>query len=220
MITLCFAAKGGSGTTVVACTRAIQAPGPSLLVDLDGDAPAVFGLAEPERPGVVDWLASQAPISHLDDLVVDVAPELSLLPARGPGSAHESPTPDVERWAGLVEWLVEWGHDTGGSVVIDAGTLAVPSSFAEQCPTRWLITRSCYLSLRRASRLGTRPTGVVLIEEPGRALSRRDVENATSAPVVVRIAWDARIARSVDCGLLVSGRLSRSLARDLAKATA
>jgi len=220
MITLCFAAKGGSGTTVVACTRAIRSPGPSLLVDLAGDGPAALGIAESDRPGVVDWLASSAPISHLDDLVVEVAPDLSVLPACGSGSTHDEVTTDVDRWSELTDWLVEWAHDTGGSVVIDAGTLPIPASFAERCPTRWLVTRSCYLSLRRASRSVTRATGVILIEEPGRALSRRDVENATSAPVVAQIAWDSRVARSVDCGLLVSGRLSRSLCRDLAKAIA
>jgi len=220
MITLCLAAKGGSGTTVVACARAIHSPGPSLLVDLDGDAPAVLGLAEPDRPGVIDWLASHAPISHIDDLVIDVAPDLSLLPASGPGGGHDTRPSAIERWAELAEWLAEWAHDTGGSVVIDAGIQPVPASFAERCPTRWLVTRSCYLSLRRASRLTTRPTGVILIDEPGRALSRRDVENATSAPVVVRTAWDSRVARSVDCGLLMSGRLSRSLGRDLARAFA
>lgn len=218
MITLCLAAKGGSGTTVVACTSAIQASGPSLLVDLDGDAPAVLGVAEPDRPGVVDWLASHAPISHLDDLVVDVAPDLFLLPARGTASNTNGLPLDAERWAGLSEWFVEWAHHTGGSVVIDAGTLPIPAMFAEQCPNRWLVTRPCYLSLRHASRLTTRPTGVILIDEPGRALGRRDVENATSAPVITRIAWDSRVARSVDCGLLVSGRLTRSLGRDLAKA--
>ena len=83
MITLCYAAKGGSGTTVVACIRAIDSVGPVLLVDLDGDIPAMLGLAEPDRPGVVDWLGSDAPIAHLDDLLVDVTPNCSLLPSRG-----------------------------------------------------------------------------------------------------------------------------------------
>ena len=45
MITLCYAAKGGSGTTVVACSRPIGSLGPVLLVDL---------------AGVVDWRHAQA----------------------------------------------------------------------------------------------------------------------------------------------------------------
>lgn len=220
MITLCLAAKGGSGTTFVACARAIHASGPSLLVDLDGDAPAMLGLAEPDRPGVVDWLASNAPIEHLDDLVIGVAPELSLLPTREAGSSAATPGTDPERWDGLFDWLTDWAHDTGGSVVIDAGTVAVPAAFAERCPTRWMVTRCCYLSLRRTGRLTSTPTGVVLVEEPGRVLKRRDVEISVGAPVVACIPWDSRVARAVDCGLLVSGRVSRSVGRELAKAAA
>ena len=63
-----------------------------------------------------------------------------------------------------------------------------------------------------------RPSGVVLIEEDGRAISRRDVEAALGVPVRVVIAHDKRIARAVDAGLLsarVPALLQRSL-RDVA----
>ena len=221
MITLCHAATGGSGTTVVACTRAIDSPGPSLLVDLEGDVPDVLGLAESGRPGVVDWLSSDAPIAHLDDLLVDVTPNCSLLPARSVPGADPVPVGDLtdraDRWDDLHDWLVAWAHDTGGCVVIDAGTTTLPVHFTERLPNRWLITRACYISLRRATRSKVKATGIVLIEEPGRGLSHRDVENSIHAPIVATIDWDIRVARSVDAGLLLGGRLPRSVHRALAR---
>ena len=219
MITLCYAAKGGSGTTVVACIRAIDSVGPVLLVDLDGDIPAMLGLAEPDRPGVVDWLASDAPIAHLDDLLIHVTPNCSLLPSRGPAGPACAPHADAgfERWDGLVDWLTEWSVDSGGSVVVDAGTRCVPLTFVEQCPQRWLVTRACYLALRRAGRLGVSPTGVVLVDEPGHALRPRDIETSVRAPIVATIDWDVRVSRSVDAGLLLGGRLPRSIHQALAR---
>ena len=219
MITLCYAAKGGSGTTVVACIRAIDSVGPVLLVDLDGDIPAMLGLAEPDRPGVADWLASDAPIAHLDDLLIDVTPNCSLLPSSGPAASASAPHPDAgfERWDGLVDWLTEWSVDSGGSVVVDAGTRRLPVTFVEQCPQRWLVTRACYVALRRAGRLGVSPTGVVLVDEPGHALRPRDIETSVRAPIVATIDWDVRVSRSVDAGLLLGCRLPRSIHQALAR---
>jgi hypothetical protein len=219
MITLCHAAKGGSGTTIVVCLRAIESPGPVLVVDFEGDVPGMLGLPEPERPGVIDWLASNAPIAHLDDLLVGVTPNALLLPATGVGSQSSTrsaiATFRAERWDELVDWFTEWGHDTGGAIVIDAGTTALPGTFVEQCPSRWLITRACYLSLRRATRLAVPPTGIVVVDEPGRALTHRDIEASIRAPIIATIPWDIRVARSVDAGLLGARRLPRAVHRSL-----
>ena len=219
MITLCHAAKGGSGTTIVACLRAIESPGPVLVVDLEGDVPGMLGLPEPERPGVVDWLGSNAPIAHLDDLLLEVTPNALLLPATGVGSQSSTrsaiATSRAERWDELFDWFTEWGHDTGGAIVIDAGTTALPATFVEQCPSRWLITRACYLSLRRATRLAVPPTGIVVVDEPGRALRHRDIETSIRAPIIATIPWDIRVARSVDAGLLSARRLPRAVHRSL-----
>ncbi|MFK7917934.1 MAG: hypothetical protein AB8G14_07645 [Ilumatobacter sp.] len=220
MITLCHAAKGGSGTTIVACLRAIDTIGPTLLIDLEGDVPGMLGLAEPARPGVLEWLASNAPIAHLDDLLVETTPTTLLLPARSSGSSATCVSDDEDRWQELVDWIIEWAHDSGGSVVVDAGTTALPTPFVERCDHRWLVTRACYLSLRRAGRLHTKPTGVILIDEPGRALSQRDIETAVRAPVIVTIPWDIRVARSIDSGLLTSHRLPRSIHRTFARVAA
>lgn len=220
MITLCHAAKGGSGTTVVACARAISSAGPTLLVDLEGDVPNALGLGAAGRPGVVDWLASRAPSAHLDDLLVDATPNCTLLPAFDWTEPSAPPVDGVERWDELFDWMTAWSSDTGGSVVIDAGTSALPVAFLEQCPHRWLVTRPCYLSLRRAAHLAVRPTAVVVVDEPGHALRSHDVASSIGAPVVATIAWDVRILRTVDAGLLLGHRMPRSLHRAFARVAA
>ena len=99
-VTVCWAAKGGSGTTVVAATIALSCPTDSLLVDLDGELPAVLGLSEPAGQGVADWLASDAPPGALDDLAIPVDRTTRLIPR---GSAM--PDRRAGRWAELGAWL-------------------------------------------------------------------------------------------------------------------
>jgi hypothetical protein len=50
----------------------------------------------------------------------------------------------------------------------------------------------------------TRPSGVVLIDEPGRALRAGDVSASLGAPVVATVLLDPAIARAVDAGLLLA----------------
>ena len=80
-----------------------------------------------------------------------------------------------------------------------------------------LVTRACYLALTRATALGAAPTGVVLVEEPGRALRVADVEASVGAPVVATALLDPAIARAVDSGLLTS-RLPAAWRRRLRRA--
>lgn len=207
---LCWSAKGGSGTTVVAAALALvlSHQGPTLLVDLAGDAPAALGLPEPAGPGVRDWLASTTADAHaLHRLAVPATDSLQLLPF-----GTSVPT-DGSRWADLAAAL------TGPStrVVLDAGTGVPPADLLAAATQRLLVTRPCYLALRRAVASGLQPTGIVLLGEPGRALSARDVERSLGAPVVAEIAYDPAVARAVDAGLLAS-RLPRSLAHSLRSA--
>src|SRR4029077_15627189 len=80
-----------------------------------------------------------------------------------------------------------------------------------------LVVRPCFLALRRAAAAPVRPSPVVLVDEPGRSLGRRDVEDALGAPVRAEVRWDPAVARSVDAGLL-STRLPRTLERALGPA--
>ena len=223
MVVACWSVKGGSGTTVVAAALAAvlgrRGDGPSLLVDLEGDAPTVFGVPEPDGPGVADWLAAgdAVGLGAIERLQRPVADGVELL-ARG----RRSPV-GVERGRRL------GGHLAGldRPVVIDVGRLASPPSGGDvdetlralvECADRsWLVTRACFLSLRRALSVGRRPDGVVLVEEEGRALGRTDVEDVLGVPVVATVPVDASVARAVDAGLLVA-RLPVAIGRPLAAA--
>lgn len=218
MVTLLWSVKGGSGTTVVASMLAITSAHPCLVVDLDGDVPGTFGVAEPSRPGVREWLLDTGPADQLVDLVDDVDDSTALLPwsASGRAATRRRLPLDIDavRWTELTDWLTSWTHRHEGAVLIDAGTGPPPATLAAHVDHRWVVTRACYLSLRRAGESVVRPTGVVVVEEPGRQLKRREIEHAWGTPVVLSVAHDPAIARAVDAGL-VSTSLPRSTRRAL-----
>jgi hypothetical protein len=215
----CWSVKGGSGTTVVAAALALglAATGPagSVLVDLGGDAAAVLGLAEPGGPGVSDWLAAgpSVPTDGWSRLEVPAGAGVALVP-RGRGPLDR---PDrAEVLAGLL------GADHR-PVVVDCGVVpSGPGSPADSCATvlashatrSLLITRACSLALRRAAACPFRPSGVVLVREPGRLLRADDVAAAVGADVWAEVHVDPAVARAVDTGLLAT-RLPRRFARAL-----
>ena len=203
-VTVCWALKGGSGTTLIAAALALSIRTDSLLVDLDGELPMVIGVPEPVGQGIADWLSSDAPGSALAHLAVDIDRTTRLIPR---GTA--APNADNQRWHDLVGWLANQR-----SVIVDAGTGTPPTALVGDDVRSLLVTRNCYLALRRAALAGCRPDGVVLVNEPGRALGKRAVEHSVGAPVIASVNIDPAVSRSVDAGLLLS-RLPRALARDL-----
>jgi hypothetical protein len=203
-VTVCWSAKGGSGTTVVAASLALTRPRPVVMIDLAGELPAVLGLAEPGGPGVAGWFDADAGPARLHDLLIDVVDGVRLLP-RG----ATAPVWRDDRWHLLVDEL-----SARAAVIVDAGTGEPPPALCTSVDRSLLVTRACYLALRRAVTLTARPDGVVLLEEVGRALRRADVERALGAPVVATLPVDPVVARAVDAGLLTT-RLPRVLERDL-----
>ena len=204
---LCWSAKGGSGTTVIAAALALvlSQRSATTIVDLAGDLPAALGIAEPAGPGVRDWMSSPtADAAALERLQVPVSDTLQLLPL---GSAQSI----GERWADLADAL------TRRSAVIDAGTGIPPADLLAASAHNLLVTRPCYLALRLAAASGVQPSGIVLVGEPGRALTARDIERAVGAPVVAELHYDPAVARAVDAGLLAA-RLPASLAHALTRA--
>lgn len=227
---LCFwSSKGGVGCSVTAAATAIASAQRrhTLLVDLDGDQPAILGL-EVER-GVLEWVAADhPPPDALGRSEVVVGQRLSVLAL---GSALIEYQPD--RWDVLARWL----QADDRQVVVDCGPLPRPADPSAVGPCaavppcggradgagQWhgpgavlalaerslLVTRACYLAVMAALE-GPRPDGVVLVREPGRALGARDVADVVGAPVVQTVPWDPAISRSVDSGLLLR-RLPRSL---------
>jgi len=205
VLTVCWSVKGGVGTSVVAAALALRTAASgveTLLVDLDGDQPSILGLAAPPGPGVGGWLAAghEVPVDVLGELETEVADRLSLLPL---GDS-----------AGLafVDRLDVLGAVLAGSsraVIVDAGTTAAGGRWWAHHGRSLLVMRPCYLGLRRVGRVAG-GCDVVVIDEPGRALTVADVSAATGANLHCRLPWDPAIARAVDAGILTS-RMPRSL---------
>ena len=220
MLISCWALKGGSGTTVVAVALgsllARRHPGGAVLVDLAGDIPAALGEDRPGS-GVADWLAAGSTVAPdgWGRLEVPVGRRLGLVP-RGHGPLHGD-----ERCEVLAGMLAAGDRP----VIVDCGVLASPEPgepvvgvgaghvLAARATYSLLVTRACYLSLRRCARLPLRPSGVVLLQEPSRSLRRADVEAAVGAPIVAEVPYDAAVARAVD-----RGELARSMPRSLSRA--
>jgi MinD-like ATPase involved in chromosome partitioning or flagellar assembly len=215
VLVACWAAKGGSGTTVVsvalAAVLARRSPAGSLLVDLDGDVPAVLGIAEPTGPGIAGWLSAggSVPPDALARLEVEVAGGVALLPAGGR-------LPEAGDRGEVLAALL--GVDPR-PVVVDCGTdpRGVALSVAAASNQSLLVLRPCYLALRRALAAPLRPSGVVLVDEPGRALGASDVGAVLGVPVRAVVAYEPRVARAVDAGLLID-RLPPAMVRALGRA--
>jgi MinD-like ATPase involved in chromosome partitioning or flagellar assembly len=214
MLVACWSSKGGAGTTVVAATFALvlarRSPTGALIVDLAGDVPAALGLPEPDGPGVAEWLAAgpDVPADALGRLEHSAGQGLHVL-SRGTG--------DLEASRGDV--LAALLAADARPVVADCGTepRGTARAVAAGATRSILVTRPCFLALRRATALPVRPSEVVLLAEPGRSLTRLDVEDCAGAPVTAEVAVDPQVARAVDAGLLAT-RLPRALARELSRA--
>jgi len=208
----CWSVKGGSGTTVVsvalASLLARSSTGGVLLADLGGDCATVLGLPDRPGPGLCDWLAAGADVAAdaLTRLEVDVRPGLRLLPWGGPPAG---PGSGGERLAAAL--------GAGNRLVVaDCGPAggAAGMALAAMAGLSLLVLRPCSLALRRAIAAPVRPSGVVLIREPQRALCRRDVEDVLGVPVRAEIPYDPAVAQAVDAGLL-NCKVPRALERGL-----
>ena len=208
---VCWSVKGGSGTTVVASTialmRAAESQRGALLVDLAGDVPAVLGLAESSGPGINDWFANCDHGSRmtLQSIAIQATANLQII-TRGSKQLDASLN-FTELCAALKTFDLP--------IIVDAGCGLPSPDLLAHASSSLLVTRPCYLSLRRAAQLSVSPTGIVLINEPGRALGKHDVEAVIGAPVVSEIIFDAAIARAVDAGLLAS-RIPTIMSKQLA----
>lgn len=197
------AAKGGVGTSVTAAGLAVLSAErrPTLLVDLAGDQLMLFGRQRASTE-LGRWLDGGE--RHPDSLVrleTEIAGQLSVLAA----SDDVSHVP-LSRLRTLGQLLALERR----CVVVDAGTTAPAlDAFGSVATRTYQVVRPCYLALRAAERRPV-PDGLVLVNERGRVLGRRDVADALGAPVVVEVWRDPAVARAVDAGLFGARRL-RSL---------
>jgi len=199
MLVACWSVKGGSGTTVVsaALALAVAAIGhDALLVDMGGDLPAALGVAEPDGPGLADWLNAVDGVGGdaLARLEVGGGGGVRLIPAGGA-------MPDAPARA---EDLAAVLAADSRVVVVDCGSAPSSTSFAVAAAAglSLLVVRPCYLALRRALQAPVEASGVVLVGEPQRSLQQADVEDVLGVRVRAAIPWKPSIATAVDAGLL------------------
>lgn len=191
MIILCRSVKGGSGTSVTTAALALllaaRHRGGGHVVDLCGDLPAVLGIAEPDGTSGCE-----------------VNSALQLLPRRVDNHTTET------FWLSLATEL----QSLRGPVVVDAGCLTVGKPLVDVAAASYLVTRPCYLALRRATHTIQRGDvsvdGCILLNEPGRALTANDVSAVLKTPVRAQLPVDSAISRAVDAGLLAH-RVPRTL---------
>lgn len=202
---VCWAAKGGVGTTVIAAGLAVAAArrsGAAMLLESGGDGARLFG----REPAAQAEAVSALPIDGLRRLEVDVGcgvgvvtvPE-GLAPAAVVGALGSETRPVV------VDAGLDLGTDARPSLVDALVTVGA---------TALLITRCCYLALRAAHGARHHVDGVVVIAEPGRSLDAGDVGDALGRPVVAVVPLDHAVARAVDAGVF-GARPPRSLLRPL-----
>ena len=153
-------AKPGQGATVTAATLATLCANTgqrTLLIDAaTGDLPAALGLPTTNSPGLTRYL-TDLHASTVDTLAVPVIENLDLLPLGDPDAMPAT---------------IDTGYVTGGCdrydiIIIDAGTR--PVTGCDTAATMLLVTRPCYLALRRA------------IETPQLAASHDTFASATAA---------------------------------------
>ena len=109
-------------------------------------------------------------------------------------------------------------RDFGNSDTCDLkqGTEAAARFLIEAADHSLLVTRSCFLALRRIARSPHQPSGIILMYEDGRALVASDIADLGSCPIVLQVEVDVAIGRALDAGLLIS-RLPQRLDKALAK---
>ena len=212
-----WSAKAGAGCTAIAIALANDLAirrGSALLVDVGGDVPSCAGL-DPAIDGLTDWLrASRSSIDAMARLEIAIGSNgVDLLPL---GSAHRW---SATRQASLLQLLA---HDPR-PVVVDVGHVpARPQSCLERLRERFvidadqsfLVSRQCYLSMRRALASPLRSNGVILVRETERALDAFDVAHLLSLPVVAQVDHDPLVSRALDSGTFAS-RVPKLLGRQL-----
>jgi pilus assembly protein CpaE len=194
-------AKGGVGTTTVACTLAAelhaQSKQPVLLADLDGNSGlAAFAMGVEGRYSICDAIRN---LDRLDKTIwqamVTPAAGVDLLCSPAPDSGADPDPASVARVIGFARRLYEW-------VVLDLGRLA-PSRMtvfnaARNAGDVLLVTTDSLWALHEARRtidalcksgLERERLGVIVnqAEETSEALPNRELVQLFGAPVYARL---------------------------------
>lgn len=181
-----FGAKGGAGTSTVASALA-------LTLSRKDKTTLSAGYGNPNDDDLLAILGSAHGIER--KIGSEITPDLFW---RQPES--DDPTFRVIDHGTDLEWAAE--------------TAAFRSP--DHRVVRLLVTRGCYLAMRRVVHSpGIKHIdGIVLLEEPERALGKREVQDVTGRPVIARIPVKPFVARAIDAGVL-SLKVPDDLARGI-----
>jgi hypothetical protein len=197
-------ARGGAGTTTVACLLAFATPG-ALLVDFDFGGAGQLGYAQDGAGGSFERIAA-APLPDVVDTVAEphAAGRAVLLPA---GTA---PPTDMIRDA-----VLDAARRSSPLVVVDAGRLPVDVATA----TRTVVVCADDVASLRSARAhidAGHDVVLVLNRLRRRGLRAAHVARALGREPAAMLRPDRRIARAADLGVLP--RRLQSIAKRLAKA--
>ena len=205
-LTLCWSVKGGQGVTVTTALLALAIQHHGIGVDVidhtGGDLAAALAVPPFDRrantlqQAINEAVAVTERVRLLTLDADDPRVQLALL-------AHLEQADQERRHV-----VIDGGQTTAWA---RGGTL---EHLARIAARSYLVIRPCYLAVRRAVAVTPRPTGLIVLSEPGRALRRSDIESALGLPVAAELTIDPAVARAVDAGLLTT-RLPAGAAGDL-----
>jgi cellulose biosynthesis protein BcsQ len=208
MVITGWSVKGGSGTTVMCAALAatLARSAPTVLVDLCGDAPALFGSSTVHRQGLLDWLTADGSVGPetignlIDQSRRGAGPDL--LPASAPDSSDDCFGTLAVHQRQRLEVGMRWLAETYDRVVVDAGSLR--GTHAEivigLSTATVLVMRPCTMAVRAALRSKRSVVGAVVVGNGSGSLRAHDVEALLGVPVFGHVPTDRSIPAAVDAG--------------------
>ena len=185
-----WGARGGVGTTQLA----FQHPNDVTLIDLRGNLDITLGLGK-SPDGVLEL---RHPLNRTTDEIlaaatVQITPGVAIVPYGGcdQGDAlGDGPLAD----------LAEWIRTHQGVVIVDAGTGPPPEALAEVADDSIAVTRLTMIDAYRLRWDRTRPTGVIVVDQPDAWLTTADIEAAAGEGIYARMPYDLNISHAIDTG--------------------